>query len=638
MVGTPPTGDELRLLRLDAGSDAIVDVGPLGTRAEPAGQFGSSFVLDYQPSAGTPSALTRLDIPSLGTTILGPSPVTGAQQPVFLAPPVQLPSGIYFAARDATGIEPWVSNGTIAGTRRIADAAFLPPEAADGNPAGYAALGSRVAFRASPQNVPQQLWSSDGTTVGTGTIADGIAQGAPLGSLLEIGGRVALRRGGDLVLVDPSGLQPEVLASSVVDDGLAFGRGVLSVLDTGAGTRTTVRVTTDGVQTPLDSSPTSLGPVEPVVVTGEYGWFRAGSRALFTDGTTTTQPPVGGSLSTFPRLVAVPFDGSVWARGSDENGSEPVRRARSSSITQLGVLGSSGDLVVVDELLYSVSATDAGNVGIRFTDGTFTGTVPSSPPCDFGVALGSQLLAVTEDDALILADQSAPIAPLHAGPIKRIPASDPVAPPRAAVYPVSRELAYFVVATSFATPDQLWQTDGTAAGTSFVQDLDVLDAAALQGSLYLTVDDGIAHGIEPFVLRPPVFNLPVGASCSGHPTGTHTLRTDVDPRVGRTVQILGRSRVDGAGSGQFAGIFLGSAGDAPVFLGPSKCAFRLDFNRPIAALTVPVGAAGDFSVALTIPQAPVFVGAELLFQALVTPSPSPIGVDITNGLLWVIGG
>jgi hypothetical protein len=299
-----------------------------------------------------------------------------------------------------------------------------------------------------------------------------------------------------------------------------------------------------------------------------------------------------------------------------------------------GRFGLSGDsLVVADDRLYSINpGYGSSTVGIQFTDGGPLDISITSPFCTSGAALGGRLLAAATTGGLLLVDGTAPIVTLHPGSVRSLE-PDPDLQQRSAIFPVSRELAYFVVGEA---PAELWRTDGTIAGTTLVQQLEVLDGAAVLGNLYLTVDDPQA-GIEPFVLRPPVFNMPVGDSCSGHPTGTHTLRTDVDPRIGRTVQIVGRSRVEGAGSGQVAGIFLGSAAPAPVFLGPSKCTFRVDLNRPIAAITAPITQGGDFSASIQIPQLPVFVGAEIMLQALVAPSPSPIGVDVTNGLFWVVG-
>ncbi|MEZ5966457.1 MAG: hypothetical protein R3F56_21655 [Planctomycetota bacterium] len=73
---------------------------------------------------------------------------------------------LFFRGTDGQGSEPWVSDGTLAGTHRIAD---LQPGACDSYPTDFAAAGDsgHVVFAATTPLGQRQLWSSDGTAAGT---------------------------------------------------------------------------------------------------------------------------------------------------------------------------------------------------------------------------------------------------------------------------------------------------------------------------------------------------------------------------------------------------------------------------------------------------------------------------------------
>ncbi|MBN8469104.1 hypothetical protein JYJ95_21585 [Corallococcus exiguus] len=67
---------------------------------------------------------------------------------------------VFFSAYQVTdGIEPWVSNGTVAGTRRLKDIA-APAQGGSSYPREFFRLGSRVYFSAYDDTLNAQLWSS----------------------------------------------------------------------------------------------------------------------------------------------------------------------------------------------------------------------------------------------------------------------------------------------------------------------------------------------------------------------------------------------------------------------------------------------------------------------------------------------
>ncbi len=71
---------------------------------------------------------------------------------------------LIFAGKDADGMEPWVSDGTAAGTFQLAD---LRAGAPGSSPGGFLALGSYVLFGAEQTNGLRQVWRTDGTAAGT---------------------------------------------------------------------------------------------------------------------------------------------------------------------------------------------------------------------------------------------------------------------------------------------------------------------------------------------------------------------------------------------------------------------------------------------------------------------------------------
>ncbi|MFK7740628.1 MAG: hypothetical protein AB8H80_09920 [Planctomycetota bacterium] len=73
-------------------------------------------------------------------------------------------SVVFAAATDATGVEPWVTNGTLAGTRPLVD---IAPGPANGTTGEYYAWRGRAYFRGLSGAGGYEPWVTDGTTAGT---------------------------------------------------------------------------------------------------------------------------------------------------------------------------------------------------------------------------------------------------------------------------------------------------------------------------------------------------------------------------------------------------------------------------------------------------------------------------------------
>lgn len=85
-------------------------------------------------------------------------------------PRVALGGRVVFPADDAVhGMEPWISNGTLAGTRLLRD---VCPGGCSSNPGPIATLGNRFFFGANDGTRGVEPWLSDGTTAGTRLLRD----------------------------------------------------------------------------------------------------------------------------------------------------------------------------------------------------------------------------------------------------------------------------------------------------------------------------------------------------------------------------------------------------------------------------------------------------------------------------------
>ncbi|MCA8969235.1 MAG: hypothetical protein KDC95_05605 [Planctomycetes bacterium] len=147
----------------------VTDGTPNGTKLlvdlYPGSASGSPSFLGVEPTgayavvrarvADTVIHLLRTDGTTTGTVVIAaldvmPTPIAWLDSSRFV-----------FSARERTGIEPWISDGTAAGTHRLADLQV----GGSSSPASFVRYGTRVLFQASPSVTTRTLYATDGTNL-----------------------------------------------------------------------------------------------------------------------------------------------------------------------------------------------------------------------------------------------------------------------------------------------------------------------------------------------------------------------------------------------------------------------------------------------------------------------------------------
>ncbi len=346
---------------------------------------------------------------------------------------------LFFADDGVHGNEPWTTDGTAAGTALLAD---LRPGAAGSylfaltfNPDRPRVVAGRLYFRAFGEEGNLEVWTSDGTAAGTSQLAEINAQSSAFEPLFL--GRLWGPRP-----LGPIGEGGRLLFPA--DDGMA-GFDPWTTDGTAAGTERLV-----------DLSPQSLPHLLETTPLGERTLFHAadllGTHVWVTDGTPE------GTANLF---------------------SHNVDRFR---LTRLGG-----------------KAFFNGGSGLFTTDGTPDGTlpIPGAPAGETFIPLGGDLFYRTPSGVVWATDGTAPgTRPLRSfsGDPNRLTAGG---------------TRVFFTAGEPATGRELWASDGTAAGTALVKDIvpgpgsglglaydhpDFPDElfTSLGGRLFFTADDGAA--------------------------------------------------------------------------------------------------------------------------------------------------
>ncbi|SEL42628.1 ELWxxDGT repeat-containing protein [Stigmatella aurantiaca] len=135
-----------------------------------------SVVPKFDGPRGTSSSALEVTGPALVADLNTQLPANAGSAPAGF---VAMGSTVFFVAQEASsGRELWMSDGTPAGTRLVAD---LRPGAESSDPSGLTVMGGQVYFVADAGSLGRELWRTDGTPAGTVPVKD-IAPGTPTSS------------------------------------------------------------------------------------------------------------------------------------------------------------------------------------------------------------------------------------------------------------------------------------------------------------------------------------------------------------------------------------------------------------------------------------------------------------------------
>ncbi len=447
--------------------------------------------------------------------------VAGTQQFADLNPGAadSAPSGdtvvggrLYFNASSPSGFGPWVSDGTVAGTVPL-DPPLAPARSAASNPQFSYQVGNRAVFTADDGVHGQELWASDGTSAGTVLLRDvnpgaGQAPGviASLGPLLlfveddgihgsELWATDGTPAGTTLVKdINPGAASSSPSAffgSSVVVNGAAYftaddgvhGIELWKSDGTAAGTTMVVDLTPGAAASGIASAQpvgnrVVFRLVEPA---GWFLWSTDGTAAGTQRASAAVQPTsidsvVVNGLLYFggqPAPVTTASHGQLWRTDGTPAGTTLVADpAPSASYSGVDYFSSVGGHVLFDYCSNGATAT----CGEYTSDGTAAGTVPMSPDIVpgnyFGIAgasavVGNQIyygFYTSTTYGLRVSDGTAAgTRDIYAAPVA---SGDNVL-----AFAVVQGHVVFTRRAQGIGPS-VWTTDGTAAGTRLVADVD----------------------------------------------------------------------------------------------------------------------------------------------------------------------
>jgi len=490
-------------------------------------------------SVTTPSFVADINTrPAGGQPGLGP-----ADSVLFNSATLTGPSGetlVVFSARDgAHGRELWVTDGTSAGTTRIAD---LWPGPAEGAPTDLAACGDAIYFAASDGGHGRELWRTDGTPSGTRLVKDLFVGGdsepsgfrsLPDGTVLftataEVSGASAPVRGlwrtdgtasGTLPVRpadEPGAVSPGPLtvfgtiALFAAEDPVAPGSRVLWSTDGTAAHTAPLVVANAALEDPRDFVIfEGAGVQTPSVL---FTTAAAGGRQLWryeTGGEPVLVAQFTGDVTDLTRYGNDAFFSALGPAGSPElwrtdgtaAGTAPLRRRENSVLTPILEAGS---FTVVDHALF-FKAAFMGGTALWRSLGSDTSTAPVGPidpSADGFVGSGGRIYFANFDGQsreVWVSDGTA------IGILREIhPFGDAIAAGGTlSAAPLAGGLLF--AADDGVIGTELWATDGTAAGTALVRDLDPatadgldvgadvgtrIDGVVIDDVLYFTADDG----------------------------------------------------------------------------------------------------------------------------------------------------
>ncbi len=417
------------------------------------------------------------------------NPGAAASAPVWMTPYGRY---VVFRGTGTGGDEPWRSDGTPAGTTRIAD---INPGAFGSSPNSFAVIGGRVVFAAYDPAHGEELWRTNGTAAGTARIDDiypGVTGSQP---------RQPLRVGNSILFKAEDGSHG---TEPWRTDGTAAGTGMVADINPGAGSGVGFyfpavsggfaffaagepaagnelwRSDATGPGTDLVANIALPGSSSPQEITPAGGWiyFTADDgitgRELWRSdgepgGTTQLVSNLDGAATDSGVTGLTAFKGHVYfAVDSPGNGVELLRTKTPGPgvelVADINPVGDSNpqSLTVVGNRLFLTAVSGGHGRELWRSDGVPGGVTEMVEEINAGAA--SSICGIPY------------------------------------LTPLGNEL--FFCASDGSHGNELWRSDGTAAGTNMVTDVNPGPTssnpsmlAALGDTLYLNADDG-ATGSE----------------------------------------------------------------------------------------------------------------------------------------------
>jgi ELWxxDGT repeat protein len=498
-----------------------------------------------------------------------------------------------FAGQDtASGDEPWISDGTANGTRRLAD---LVGGAASSTPREFTTLGERVLFTSDDGAHGRELWVSDGTAAGTRLLLD-LLPGAS-GS-----NPVHLVRCGELaffIAAAPGSSYSELWRS----DGTAAGTIVL----------------TGGA-----------GAASPYLVPNSTTLFAAPDALYFV--------AQGSSASA-----------GLWRSDGTPSGTVRI----SDTLPYSAAYGARGiEFAWWRDALWFVGYQSASGYELWTSDGTSTGTRLAFELAPGSAHYSPRLLGALGDRLYFSADDGVHGRELWstsgtaAGTsllLDLFPGLELGVPLRTWFLALPSAQRALFLATDGVHGFEIWRTDGTASGTVLHADLFPgplsavysrwgIEPPTLVGSRLLMPASDDTHGIELFAMDAMAAGAPYGSGCGGTPHRVPRLESRGTPHLGNARHAL---EVRDGAPFAWAQILVAPASGFDV-LSPG-CVLWLDATRLFLASEGLLDARGTLLFPVPIPADPLLVGAPAFAQVLVRdPLTPPPGLALSAGYQVIV--
>jgi trimeric autotransporter adhesin len=433
-----PDGSRRSIWEASADLQTAAELTALVPTSASAGYLAASgdmlyFVADVDGKFGV---LFKANTPTAGATR-----VSATSDPTQYSWIVPFGSGVLLAgSNEAVGREPWISDGTAAGTRLIKDIA--PPETFSSDPAALSAVAGRAVFIGYDygDGFDDWLFSSDGSATGTSRLA------------VEFG-----------KIPPPVDLVRAVMFQENLCFWAVDGINGYSLWKTDGTVANTSKVFEPGAQNGA-AYPTQL------LVSNQALYFTSDNNKLWKSGGTTATTTLVKTLRddgfAYPGLLTADGRGGVYFRAEDAtNGAELWHSDGSDSGTRMvkniqpSGSSSPSELTQVDNVLYFMADDGVNGRELWVSDGTEGGTRLVKD------------IAAGADNAFFSASS-----------------------PGSAFANLNGKLVFS--ARTSQTGFELWISDGSANGTSLVKDIvpgavssDVSDMRVLSGTLFFVAND-----------------------------------------------------------------------------------------------------------------------------------------------------